>query len=114
LGSDTDASAPVERRPSHHPAGTGAAMFLLPAIASHYGVGATGVTWINGVGGGILMAVGSLCATFIPSSWDRRLMYAVGGALNAFAVLVLLVANRPLVYLVGTTLYLAANGFSWA
>ncbi|HZW92852.1 MAG TPA: hypothetical protein VFF64_07860 [Candidatus Eremiobacteraceae bacterium] len=60
------------------------------------------------------MAVGSLCATFIPSSWDRRLMYAVGGALNAFAVLVLLVANRPLVYLVGTTLYLAANGFSWA
>lgn len=96
------------------PAGTGAAMFLLPAIASHYGVGATGVTWINGVGGGILMAGGSLCATFIPSSWDRRLMYVSGGALNAFGVLVLLVANRPLVYLVGTTLYLAANGFSWA
>ena len=34
------------------PAGTGAALGLLPAIASHYGVGATGVMWVNGAAGG--------------------------------------------------------------
>ena len=93
------------------PGGTGAAMFLLPAIATHYGVGATGVTWINGVGGGVLMALGSLCGTLIPGDWDRRLMYAVAGALNALAAIVLLAANRPSLYLVGTALYLITNGF---
>lgn len=96
------------------PGGTGAAMFLLPAIASHYGVGATGVTWINGVGGGVLMALGALCGTLIPANWDRRFMYATAGLLNALAALVLLTANRPSVYFVGTPLYLITNGFVWA
>jgi PAT family beta-lactamase induction signal transducer AmpG len=93
------------------PGGTGAAMFLLPAIASHYGVGQAGVLWTNGVGGGILMALGAACGTLVPGDWDRRLMYAVAGVLNAFAALVLLMANRPSVYLVGTALYLVTNGF---
>jgi len=96
------------------PGGTGAAMFLLPAVASHYGVGATGVTWINGVGGGVLMAFGSHCGTLIPSDWDRRLMYAFAGLLNACAALVLIVANHPSIYLAGTALYLITNGFGWA
>jgi len=72
---------------------------------------ATGVTWINGVGGGILMALGSLCGTFIPGDWDRRLMYALAGAMNALAAIMLLAANRPSLYLVGTALYLITNGF---
>jgi MFS transporter, PAT family, beta-lactamase induction signal transducer AmpG len=93
------------------PGGTGAAMFLLPAIASHYGVGATGVTWINGVGGGGMMALGSLCGTLIPGEWDRRLLYAVAGAMNALAAIALLAADRPPVYLLGTGLYLITNGF---
>jgi len=33
------------------PVGTGAAMGLLPAIASHYSVGAAGVMWVNGAAG---------------------------------------------------------------
>ena len=93
------------------PGGTGAAMFLLPAIASQYGVGATGVTWINGIGGGGMMALGALCGTLIPGDWDRRLMYAVAGAMNALAAIALLAANRPSVYLLGTALYLITNGF---
>lgn len=96
------------------PGGTGAAMFLLPAIASHCSVGASGVTWINGVAGGVLMALGSLSGTLIPAGWDRRFMYALAGATNAAAGLILLAANRPSVYLVGTTFYLITNGFVWA
>lgn len=95
------------------PGGTGAAMFLLPAIASHYGVGAKGVTWINGISGGTLMALGSLSGTLIPADWDRRFMYAVAGVLNALATIVLLLGSHPSFYLVGTTLYLITNGFCY-
>jgi MFS family permease len=42
------------------PGGTGAAQSLLPAVASHYGVGASGVMWMNGVAGGAVLALGSL------------------------------------------------------
>lgn len=96
------------------PCGTGAALSLLPAIASHYGVGATGVMWANGAAGGIVLALGSLCGAFVPSDWDRRLTYAGACMTNALTVFVLLAANRPSVYLAGTVLYLITNGFVWA
>jgi len=96
------------------PCGTGAALSLLPAIASHYGVGATGVMWANGAAGGVVLALGALCGAFVPADWDRRLTYAGACMTNALAVFVLLAANRPSVYLVGTVLYLITNGFVWA
>ncbi len=96
------------------PCGTGAALGLLPAIASHYGVGATGVMWANGAAGGVVLALGSLCGALVPSDWDRRLTYAGACMTNALAVFVLLAANRSSVYLVGTVLYLVTNGFVWA
>lgn len=96
------------------PGGTGAAMFLLPAIASHYGVGAAGVTWINGVGGGVLMALGALCGVLVPGDWDRRLTYAGAGLLNALGILVLLVTSRPSTYAMGTAIYLVTNGLCQA
>jgi len=96
------------------PGGAGAAQSLLPAIASHYGVGATGVMWINGIGGGALLAVGSLSGALIPGDWDRRLTYAAAGLMNALATLVLLGANRPAAYLWGTGLYLITEGLCWA
>jgi MFS transporter, PAT family, beta-lactamase induction signal transducer AmpG len=96
------------------PIGTGAAQTLLPAIASHYGVGATGVTWANGLAGGAVLALGSLCGTLIPGDWDRRLTYVGACVTNALAVFVLLTANRPTFYLGGTVLYLASEGFVWA
>jgi hypothetical protein len=96
------------------PGGTGAAQSLLPAIASHYGMGATGVMWTNGVGGGVMLALGSLCGALIPGDWDRRLTYAWAGLTNALAALVLLTANRPSVYLVGTAFYLITEGLCWA
>jgi PAT family beta-lactamase induction signal transducer AmpG len=96
------------------PAGTGAALGLLPAIASHYGVGSTGVMWVNGAAGGVLLALGALCGTLIPGDWDRRLTYAGAAFTNALGTLVLITANRPSIYFAGTVLYLLTNGLVWA
>jgi hypothetical protein len=96
------------------PGGTGAAQTLLPAIASHYGVGTSGVMWMNGVGGGVMLALGSLSGSLIPGDWDRRLTYAAAGLANAVAAIVLLGAYRPSVYSVGTAFYLATEGLCWA
>jgi len=96
------------------PGGTGAAQGLLPAIAAHYGVGPTGVIWTNGIAGGVMLGLGSLCGVLIPGDWDRRLTYAGAGLTNALAVFVLLSASRPSVYLSGTVLYMITEGFCWA
>lgn len=66
--------------------------------------------WINGIGGGVALALGALCSTLVPGNWDRRLTYAAAGVTNALAAIVLLVANRPTVYLAGTAFYLATEG----
>jgi PAT family beta-lactamase induction signal transducer AmpG len=96
------------------PVGTGAALSLLPAVASRYGVGGQGVLWVNGVGGGLVLALGSLLATLLPGDWDRRITYAGAGCLNGFASLVLLIGDRPAVYYTGTILYLVTTGFCYA
>ena len=96
------------------PVGAGGASGLLSAIASNYGVGGAGVMWINGVAGGLVLALGSLGGALVPGDWDRRLTYAGAGLTNAFAAMVLLAVNRPSVYLVGTTLYLLTLGFCFA
>ena len=96
------------------PAGTGAAQGLLPAIASHYGVGASGVMWANGAIGGGILALGSLSGALIPGNWDRRITYAGAAMINGLAALVLLAANRPVIYLTGTLLYLITEGLMWA
>jgi len=96
------------------PGGTGAAQGLLPAIAAQYGVGPTGVIWTNGIAGGVMLGLGSLCGVLIPGDWDRRLTYAGAGLTNALAAFVLLLASRPSVYLSGTVLYMITEGFCWA
>jgi MFS transporter, PAT family, beta-lactamase induction signal transducer AmpG len=93
------------------PGSTCAAQSLLPALASHYGVGGTGVMWTNGVAGAVVLALGSLSGVLVPGDWDRRLTYAGAGLTNALGALVLLVANRPSVYFWGTLLYLLTAGF---
>jgi PAT family beta-lactamase induction signal transducer AmpG len=92
------------------PCATGAAQILLPAIASHYGVGGSSVMWINGIGGGVALALGTLSSTLVPGNWDRRLTYAAAGVTNALAAIFLLAANRPAVYLAGAAFYLATEG----
>ena len=92
------------------PGSTCAAQSLLPALASHYGVGATGVLWTNGVAGGVVLGLGALGSVLIPADWDRRLTYAGAGLTNAFAAILLLAGNRPSVYFWGTLVYLLTSG----
>ena len=96
------------------PAGTGAAQLLLPAIASHYGVGTSGVIWINGLGGGIALAVGSLIGALVPGDWDRRIVYASAGLANGIAGIVLMAVSGSTGYLIGTIFYLVTQGLCWA
>jgi PAT family beta-lactamase induction signal transducer AmpG len=96
------------------PVSSGAALNLLPAVASHYGVGAQGVMWVNGMAGGLVLALGSLLATLVPGEWDRRLTYAGAGLLNGLATLTLMAGDRSSVYFVGTVLYLVTTGFGYA
>jgi len=70
--------------------------------------------WVNGAGGGVVLALGALCGTLVPDDWDRRLIYAGAAVTNALAALVLITAQRPSIYLVGTVLYLLTNGLVWA
>lgn len=92
------------------PGSTCAAQTLLPALASHYGVSASGVLWTNGVAGGVVLGLGALCSLLIPADWDRRLTYAGAGLTNAAAAILLLAGNRPSVYFWGTLLYLLTTG----
>lgn len=96
------------------PAATGAAQGLLPAIASHYGVGASGVIWINGLGGAIALAAGSLLGTMVPPDWDGRIVYAGAGLSNGIAGIVLMSVSGQTGYLVGTIVYLVTQGLCWA
>src|SRR5579863_10350189 len=92
------------------PGCTCAAQPLLPALASSYGVDASGVLWTNGVAGGIALAAGSLLGLLIPAQWDRRFTYAGAGVLNALGAISLIAANRPQVYYWGTLAYLLTAG----
>lgn len=96
------------------PVSSGAALNLLPAVAAHYGVGAQGVMWVNGMAGGLVLALGSLLATLVPGDWDRRLTYAGAGLLNGLAGITLMAGDKPSVYFIGTVLYLITTGFGYA
>ncbi|GGG92601.1 MFS transporter [Silvibacterium dinghuense] len=95
------------------PPGAGALIGLLPAIATDYGVSGASVVWINGIGGGLLMAVGCLAGMWVPVKLDRRIAYALAGALNAVPAFFLALATpTPTVYMVGTVTYLFTIGFT--
>lgn len=96
------------------PACTCAAQPLLPAFASHFGVNANGVLWINGVAGGAVLAAGSLLGILVPGDWDRCLTYVGAGVTNAIGAMVLLAPNRPSFYFAGTLIYLLSSGFCQA
>lgn len=94
------------------PPGAGALIGLLPAIARDYGVDGFDVIWINGLGGGLLMAAGCMAGGWVPR-FDRRIAYALAGALNAIPAF-FLVFSPPTypVYMAGTIVYLFTIGLT--
>jgi hypothetical protein len=94
------------------PPGAGALIGLLPAISPDFHVGGSAVVWVNGVGGGLLMAIGCLAGGWVPR-FDRRIAYALAGALNAIPAFYLALAPATYrVYMVGTVVYLFTIGFT--
>jgi hypothetical protein len=96
------------------PVGTGAAMGLCTCDRIPLQRGRCGRHVGERGAGPALLAFGALCGTLIPGDRDRRLTYTGAAFTNAFGTLVLITANRPSTYFIGTTLYLLTNGFVWA
>ncbi len=97
------------------PAGSGAAIGLLPGVAPDYGMSAGQVAWINGALGGLLTAAGAMLVTLLPKGVDARLAYPVAGLLNAVCLLPLVLGRpRPGSYLLGVGLYLLTVGAAYA
>jgi PAT family beta-lactamase induction signal transducer AmpG len=97
------------------PMGSGAAIGLLPAVAGSYGVSGRQVGWMNGVGGALLMAAGSLLTPLIPARIRASVSYLSLCLVNAAVLCVLWLGPlRPWVYFSGVTLYLFTIGACYA
>ena len=93
------------------PMNSSAAVGLLPGIAQSYGVSGEQVAWMNGLAGALLVALGSLAATLIPSRTRASVAYLMVGLANAATLLILwLCPMRPEFYFAGTALYLFTSG----
>ena len=93
------------------PAGTGAAIGLLPGIAQNYGISGDQVAWMNGLLGALAIAAGSMITPLVPSRWPiTRVALAV---YIANALLLIAMACGPVRswnYLAGTIAYLFTTG----
>jgi PAT family beta-lactamase induction signal transducer AmpG len=97
------------------PMATGAAVGLLTGVANVYGVNGDHVAWMNGLGGAVLMAVGSVAATMIPARIRASVAYLTLGVINAGTLCVLWLGPlRPATYYLGVTLYLFTVGTCYA
>lgn len=97
------------------PAGSGAMIGLLGALARDYGVSGRQVAWINGIGGALLTSAGAIAASFVPVRVRATVAYLVSGLINAATTAILALGPmRPSVYLAGSVLYLFTVGASYA
>jgi PAT family beta-lactamase induction signal transducer AmpG len=97
------------------PIGSGAAIGLLPGVAQDYGVSGQSVAWMNGIGGALLMAGGSLSASLIPARLRASVAYCLIGTVNAISIAVLgFGPTLPGTYVLGIALYLFTIGTCYA
>jgi MFS family permease len=97
------------------PVGCGALTNLFSGMAQEFGASQRLVEVVNGLGGGIAGALGSLAGGFLADRMNRRLAYALAGGLTALAAVAMLVAPMtPLTYAWGTLAYSFANGIAFA
>jgi PAT family beta-lactamase induction signal transducer AmpG len=94
---------------------SGAAIGLLPGIAQDYGLSGQQMAWMNGIGGALLTAAGSLAATLIPARTRASVAYLSVGLVNEATIAILWLGPlRPSTYFVGATLYLFTIGACYA
>ena len=99
------------------PMGSGAAIGLLPGLATDYGISAQQVAWMNGLAGALLTAAGAMTATLVPARIRASVAY--------LSVCLINTASRspsselgfpfaPSTYFIGSTLYLFTIGACYA
>ncbi len=97
------------------PVGAGALTNLFSAMAVDYGASEDLVAAVNGLGGGLMGAAGSLAGGFLADRMNRRLAYALAGGVTALAAGAMLAAPMaPSTYAWGTLAYSFANGVAFA
>ena len=97
------------------PIGSGAAGGLWSAVSDEWHASADVVALITGVLAGILAAVGCLMAGWVSDRMDRKMSYAMYGALQAACAVGMAIAPRTeLVYIVFTSAYSVITGFTYA
>lgn len=97
------------------PIASGGAQGLWSAISSEWGASANLVAAVNGVGGGLVMAVGCLFGGYICDRIDNKAAYAIFGiGAGIVAVLMGWAPRSPMAFAVGTLAYALAIGMGYA
>ncbi len=97
------------------PVGCGALTNLFSGMAIEYGADQHVVEVVNGLGGGLAGALGSLVGGFLADRMNRRVAYALAGGLTALSAVGMLFAPMtPATYTAGTLAYNFANGVAFA
>ena len=93
------------------PAGTGAAIGLLPGIAQSYGISGDQVAWMNGLLGAAAIGAGSMVTAVLPTRWGITRVALVVYLVNALGLAAMAFGPmRPWNYLAGTIAYLLTVG----
>jgi len=97
------------------PVGCGALTNIFAGMAPDFGASARTVGIVNGIGGGITAALGSLVGGYLADRMNRRFAYAIAGGATALSALAMLLAPlSPTTYAWGTLAYSFANGIAFA
>ncbi len=97
------------------PMGTGAAANLFPRLADVWGASPENVEIVNGTLGGLVSAVGCLFGGLFLDRMNRRLAYALAGAIMAAFALGMAISPRtPAMYVFWVLLYNFGSGLAYA
>jgi PAT family beta-lactamase induction signal transducer AmpG len=97
------------------PVGCGALTNLFSALAPSYNAPAETVELVNGLGGGITGALGSILGGYLADRMNRRVAYAIAGGITACCALAMMAGPlTPMTFALGSLSYSFANGIAFA
>ena len=97
------------------PVGCGALTNLFSGMAPDYRAPAQVVELVNGIGGGLTGAAGSVLGGYLSDKMNRRLCYALAGGITALCAFSMAAGPMsPATYAWGTLTYSFANGIAFA
>jgi MFS family permease len=97
------------------PMGACALIYLFTALGEDYRASPDFVTLVSGIGGGIVIAIGSLLGGLICRHMERRMANIAAGTACALSALVMMMGPlSPTTYAVGTIFYSLTSGLCYA